>query len=711
MRHPALPFWQFPSTAKLWEKRCKDLNDEANFKEIKMKSKTGAAFGSFERSSQSSISFGRKLLFIGVVALALGATAEAFAKGGVGGGGGTAKPPAKNLVSGFPVTALPTPAAAIADACVGIGGCVVGTGLNGFDVTGFMQDATVAPDNSMCPRTPNPVNGAPNLLGGTVKINGVTITIPCNTIVQMPANTFTWADFINAAQGTDEWDSGSGKIKGFKTSGSGSPQQYEIQVVGNTVGTTNIGALVYVSQQMLHSGSGVITSIDYSTGRIHVANGLGGTSVVEINDPNGRFGRPQSPDSRFSVDDQNPTIHSGTGYPMCVPRTDPAVANDPLCPQKNRPRVATGCRNYTQAGLVVLPKSGELAPPVAADVFCKAFVMNPVTTTAGMAGVVLGIGNPLSTSNGNAALPDARQQAPFEVGDFIAWAGTLFDDGSGSGTDYVSAHTIEANVGIFTQPGTQPAYVSIGEFGMGPVDPPPAPAAGLPVNFNGVAAEATNRFFLEASTTDVVTPVDIYYMDVNDPRGVPYHADGSPRNRWVSPFGMTGECDPAPVVAPVGGVLGGTCLGVEGGITTQFSGPQNMRARIRAIKPPTLLLNRPSRYVRVVQRSLCAPSQIATVNALGVPVVDAAGDQLINTTAQDACITAAYTAANNNAATHANGLVNGTYLAPVFEYIFPENTQTGQPIIPNDFWDLPFLRYGEGNPATGGVGPLEPVPW
>ena len=674
-----------------------------------MKSSAGAGLRSLEGSPQNAmqtgISFGRKLLFVGSFALALSITSEAFAKGGVaavggnvGGVAGTAKPPAKNLVSSFPVSPLPVPLKAVTDACVGIGGCAIGAGLTGFDVTGFIQSATVAADNTMCPNTPNQdatrkAAGLPNLLGGTAKINGVTITVPCNTVVQMPANTVSWADFVNSALPA-EYDA-TGALKGFKTTGSGSPQQYELRVVGNTVGTDNRAALIYISQQTTNAGSGIVKSIDYKTGRMLVDNGLGKTMIVAINDPLGRFGRPTSPDVRFSVDDQNPTVHAGTGYPMCIPRslTDPALTNkvpgpdDPLCPQKNRPLAKNGCRNFTAAGLLVLPKSGELPAPVAADVFCKAYVMPPVTASAGIAGLVSAQGARALTA------PDARQQAPIEAGDFINFSGTLFP--LGDGTDYISAHTIEVNVGIHTQPGTAPSYVAIGEFGLGPVDPPPAPAVGLPINFNGVAAEFSSRIFLEASTTDVVTPVDIYYMDAQ--------LDGTIHNRWVTPFNMTGECDPAPAVAPAGGVLGGNCFGTQGGISTQYTGPQNMRARIRAIKPPALLLNQPGRYVRVVSRTMCLPTQKLMVDANNIPVFTPNGDQAIDTSAQDACI--------QNAPVMANGITAGTYFAPVFEYIFPENTQVGQPIIPNDFWDLPFLVNGEGPTALGKVGPLEPVPW
>ena len=63
---------------------------------------------------------------------------------------------------------------------------------------------------------------------------------------------------------------------------------------------------------------------------------------------------------------------------------------------------------------------------------------------------------------------------------------------------------------------------------------------------------------------------------------------------------------------------------------------------------------------------------------------------------------------NDPATQVANGLEAGQYIAPVFEYIFPENVKPGDPIVPNDLWHLPFLRNGEG---AGGVGPLTPAPW
>ena len=122
-----------------------------------------------------------------------------------------------------------------------------------------------------------------------------------------------------------------------------------------------------------------------------------------------------------------------------------------------------------------------------------------------------------------------------------------------------------------------------------------------------------------------------------------------------------------------------------GGITTQFTGAQPQRARLRATKAPTGLLSQPTRTIRVVARSLCAPQQ-----QLDQPVLDA-------------CLA--------HAPKVANGLVAGQYHAPTFEFIFPENVMPGDAVVPFDLWHLPFLRYGEGANTDTGVGPLEPTPW
>jgi len=553
----------------------------------------------------------RRIATMGLLSLLVFAAGAvvAYAKGG------TAKPPTKGVVAPNPVPTLPDPVFTVAPALI-----------HGFDETGFIQDATVSADNTACPDVADS-----KYWGGSVTINNTKITVPCNVIVQMPANTMTWADMVNAPGAPS-----------LTLTGGGYPS-FEMHVVGNIVDGKHVAGLMFASQQSVNTGSGIIRNIDYATGRLHVETGDAANPVViEINDPNGRFGRKQSPDPRFSVDDQNPTIHAGTGYPMCVPRTDPASSDDPLCPQANRPKpVGAGrhCRNFTDAGVVPLPASGDLTQPPAGQAYCSMFVMPSVASRA-------------------AADPDPRQQAPFEIGDHITWAGTLMKGAAGS-ADLISAHTVEANLGIYTQPNTQPSYLAIGEFGVGSADPNATAVS-------GVAQETQDRIFLEAETTDVKTPVDIYLQDVDA-------ATGALHNRWVTPFEMTGENQTG---------------NPSGGITTQFTGAQPQRARLRATKAPLGLLSQPTRTIRVATRSLCAP----TSKTDGTAGVDQA--------ALDACL--------NNAPTTANGLVAGQYTAPTFEFIFPENVMPGDGVVPNDLWHLPFLRNGEG---PGNAGPLEPAPW
>ncbi len=449
------------------------------------------------------------------------------------------------------------------------------------------------------------------------------------------------------------------------------------------MGARRIAGLVYVSQQAANISTGTITAIDYTTGNLKVDTGdAAKPAIVQINDPNGRFGRVQSPDARLSVDDANPTIHAGTGYPMCVPRTDPTVADDPLCPQHNRPNlvpvtvngasvpaVLGGCRNFSVAGIVP-PKGGELTPPLGTQSYCSQFVMK-------------------STAARGGGDPDPAQQAPFEVGDSITFSGTLVPAPLVSGvldpatSTYISAHTVEANVGIYTQTGTQPSYLAIGEFGVGTADP-------SAISINGFATETQDRIFLEAETTDVKQAVDIYMMDI-DP------LTGAIRNRWTTPFAMTGEQNgPAQPGSITAALPAGVPIG--GGITTQNTGAQPQRARIRAAKAPALLLSQPTRTMRVAVRSKCVPQAPVNDAVTGKPVL----------TTLDTCL-------NDTATKVANGLVAGEYTAPVFEYIFPENVKPGDLLVPYDLWHLPGIVNGEGattaSAVSPGVGPLEPKPW
>jgi hypothetical protein len=244
--------------------------------------------------------------------LALSCTALlAVGVGDAGAKGGTAKPP-PNSAAPFVEPTLGDPAFSVAPAKI-----------HGFDTTGYIQGATVD-------RTMKDSSGAACANpGGTVTVNSTTITVPCNLTIQMPANTFTWDQFLSGGPDLT--------LNGGKPS-----PAFEIRVVGNLVDTKRIAGLMFFSQESMNAGDGYITAINYADGSFTLDSG----TKVQLNDPkltdalgnqSGRFSAGQSPDPRLSVDQGNPTVLAATGYPMCIPRTDPASADDALCPKINRP--------------------------------------------------------------------------------------------------------------------------------------------------------------------------------------------------------------------------------------------------------------------------------------------------------------------------------------------------------------------------------------
>ena len=233
------------------------------------------------------------------------------------------------------------------------------------------------------------------------------------------------------------------------------PATFEVHVQGNVVNGIYIAGLIFISQQSLNSSQGFIESLDYATGTM-VVNG----TRVQINDPIGRFSIGQSPDVRFSIDEDNPTVRARTAFPMCIPRQDPAAGDDPLCPQKNRPRDSSGNALTT-------------------------FTMDP-------RGAAPSPASPLPT--------DSTAFAPFEVGDFVTYAGTLMDGPNGR---FISAHTVIANVGIYTTPGDDPAYIAIDVVLQG--------APGIPNP--GFPQEATAKVRVEGFSTDPSRPIDIFAVD------------------------------------------------------------------------------------------------------------------------------------------------------------------------------------------------------
>ena len=550
----------------------------------------------------------------------------------------------------------------------------------GFDVTGFIQDATLDTTGAICQPS------HPRLAGGTVTVNGQKIVIPCNTILQLPAATMTWADLFNTEIGyappdlaplgqtglglSDAIGAVSGStisasapgLLSMKTgaSATASPQtrynaslpSHEIHVVGNVVSGSYIAGLVFISQQSLNTGAGRISCIDYTTGELQVGGvpvdpsastgcpnpAPPGVARVLLNDAVGRFGKRHASigacgsdtqcvehagfDQRFSPDSENPTVHAATGYPMCIPRLNPFTQGvDPLCPQSNRPTTPS-CASFPAGSGIP-----AFAPPRSG--YCTTFVMDLPGATAPGGLVCPGPGCPT----------DPTQQAPLQIGDNINFLGTLKADAQGA---YISAHTIEANLGIYTQPGSKPSYVFVEMVLAG--------TAALPVA--GLNQEATERVKFVGFTTDPTALVDLYALDQD----------------------------------PLTGAVSERLLSTQSAMNTAQLGRFRTPTNNGGLNLP------PTRMYRAISRTLCA---------------DTTGN-----------FTACHLEGNGDPASHtyANGLIAGQYSLPNFEFIFAENLAFGEALVPNNFQDLAFLYCGSGpleGPGTNSpvVGQLSPAPW
>lgn len=358
---------------------------------------------------------------------------------------------------------------------------------SGFDDLGFIQYASV---DQMCdplppppaPQTPTPAGCKTS--GGWLQINNDVIRIPANTIVFFPNTYQTWEEIFENNPGAVmctgpttcslvapvRGQSGlalSDKVRSEYT--------FEAHVQGQNVSGQYIAGIVYVSQQSVNGVQGFIEKLNYTDGSM-IVNGR----RIQINDPpltitdlsgnqvtKGRYTVGQTPDVRFSADQNNTTVRTATGYPMCIPRTDPLVNDDPQCPQKNRLKDAAGN-------------------------FLNIFTMNPP-------GAGPTVDNPIPQ--------DPWTEAPFEVGDFVSVIGTQFRDPA-SGEPYISATEVVGNLSIFTAPGTDPAYLQIEVLlmGTGGVPNPQFPQ------------EAARRTRVEGFSTDDSRNVDISAVDI-DPCG------------------------------------------------------------------------------------------------------------------------------------------------------------------------------------------------
>ena len=466
-----------------------------------------------------------------------------------------------------------------------------------FDIVGFIDAATVEPQADR-------FSG-----GGTITVNGTKIIVPQNTLLQMPAFALTWQEVF--AMAPAPWGPpkthplevpqvDASAQSGLAKADTPSPATtYEVRVQGNRLKGADgeeqyIAGLMFIAQQSLNAGAGFINYIDYAAGELRVGGEIGNASTgarVVINDPIGKFGRARTHDARFTIDEDNPTVRSETAFPMCVPRFDPASQDDPDCPQANRPRQGGNYLTVFTMDAPICDADGCPREP------------NP---------------GEICPESGRACTNPVRM-APFEVGDYVTYSGALVT--AGENDEYVSAHSVIANVGLFTAPGTQPTYTAIDVTLLG--------VGGVPDPF--LPQEATVRSKLEGFTTDPTSlGVDLYAIDVDACTGQQswrYYASAS---------------------VDQGGVLGA--------VAGRWRWTPNSDV---PLLPPT--------------RNMLAVSW----NGL-------------------------YTDWNTGGTRTASGIEAGQYLAPNFEFIFPENLGIGNPPVPSNFQDFPFLASGSG-PYAGAV--------
>lgn len=314
----------------------------------------------------------------------------------------------------------------------------------------------------------NPTLSSPTnpLSGGSFTLNGQQFTVPDNLLVDLPTQSLSWSDFTSRAPG-----------------GSG----VEVQVQANRVAGGLVAGIVSISFDPTQFTTGFISYIDYATGHFRINGGPGDPATgqeVVMNDPLGRYGRPTTgAGPLWVVDSDNPSIGAITGYPLCIPRSDPNLTDDPDCPSKNRPKDAAG---KFQA-IFTMP-----VPPA------------PGTTTL------------------PSGPPDSTKQAPLQIGDYVTLSGPTVNG-------ILSAFSITANLGIYTAPGTKPVYVVINRaaFGLG----------GDQFNPNLDVGETR----IEGFTTDPTGSVSLFALDVDHCTGVTTQRSLITVNPVVGPAGMKGR--------------------------------------------------------------------------------------------------------------------------------------------------------------------------
>lgn len=323
-----------------------------------------------------------------------------------------------------------------------------------FALVGYIEDFTLD--------TP-----ADPLSAATIKVSNIAVKLPRNLLITMPGQYLTAHDlFLPDAGGAVLSRTGLALLDP-------TPPRvpFEAEIIGNILSGQYIAGNVRISQGLLHTGAGFIQSIDYATGELHIgAPGGAASARVRLNDPTGVYGLANGEgakafiplDARFSLDPENSPVHAKTGFPVCIPR--PGI--DPKCPAANRPPDPPRMR-YTCASLGSAPASSN----------------TPVRNC-----------NP-------------ERPVPLTVGDYVTYAGMLQVDPAGG--FIMAAYALDAELGTYTSPGTEPVYLFIEEALQGTKGEP----------FADTPQEETTRFRIVGFTTDPSRNVEVQLVDSDRGKG------------------------------------------------------------------------------------------------------------------------------------------------------------------------------------------------
>lgn len=302
-----------------------------------------------------------------------------------------------------------------------------------------------------------------------ITVRGIEVTLPQNLLITMPGQYLTAQDLFRGPTMQAPAQASNSGLALLDTPAPRVP--FEAELIGNIFQGSYIAGVAHISQGALHSGAGFIQKIDHEKGELTIgAKGGAQGARVRLNDPDGVYGAVSVPqlDARFQLDKENSPVHARTGFPVCIPRS--AVADDPKCPRGNRP-ADSNIRQFTCA------RPGARAASIDAP-----------------------------RHDCNPELP-----IPLRVGDYVTFSGML-QELPGEGF-IIAAHGLEAELGVYTSPGSEPVYVFIEEAIQGTKGerfstiPPDEATPSIP-------QEETTRFRIVGFTTDPSRNVEIKIADI-----------------------------------------------------------------------------------------------------------------------------------------------------------------------------------------------------